>query len=429
MGKIADAYVEIAAEDSKFKAQVAGLGKTVDESMQRSKAATSRALLDVSRGVQDFAAAGILGIVNNVEGIARNVAVAMGKSANMAASVAGGLTLVAVGVQLLSPLLRSLGEETLKFFGFWKSGTDVVKNSVAGMMEGGTGLKALSAELQKQAEFLMGRSDKANAYYIRLQGIPRIVQDGEQQNQRRAIEAAALMSQAFEKAAEAAFNLSAAQRGAAAQFDRTTGQRDAARLNQELFQSAVDRFGGGDNLRTKIESEARQRLGMNRTQARELYGRFSMGDIPATQEVERLLDLTAERAKIMASDWEKATGAAAELASMEQARIKADKQRALEFERGQIARMEKDTQQAARDLVELPEKEGQIRERMAEFEADRQDRLRRSFNFAGLSEARDRMFLAAQDSQKDQLTATKMAAELDKVVKAIEKLNQKWEMK
>jgi hypothetical protein len=39
------------------------------------------------------------------------------------------------------------------------------------------------------------------------------------------------------------------------------------------------------------------------------------------------------------------------------------------------------------------------------------------------------MFLAAQDSQKDQLTATKMAAELDKVVKAIEKLNQKWEMK
>ena len=429
MGKIADAYVEIGAEDSKFKAQVAGLGKTVEESVRQSKVATSRALLDVSRGVQDFAEAGVRGIVNNVEGIAQNVAAAMGKSAAAAGAIAGGLTLVAVGVQLLMPLIRSLGEETMKFFGFWKSGTDIVKNSVSGMMEGGTGLKSMSAELQKQAEFLMGRSDSAKAYYIRLQGIPRIVRDGEQQNQRRAIEASALMAQAFEKAAEAAFNLSAAQRGAAAQFDRTTGQKDAARLNQELFQSAVDKMGGGDNLRTKIISEARQQLGMKRTDAQELYGKFSMGDIPATQEVERLLDLTAERAKIMASDWEKATGAAAELANMEQARIKADKQRALEFERGQISRMEKETQQAAKDLVELPEKEGQLRERMAEFESDRQERLRRSFNFAGLSEARDRMFLAAQDSQKDQLTATKMAAELDKVVKAIEKLNQKWEMK
>ena len=429
MGKIADAYVEIAADDVKFKSQVAGLGKTVDDAVQRSKAATSRALLDVSRGVQDFAAAGITGIVNNVEGIARNVATAMGKSAQLAGTVAGGVTIAAVAVQALSPLLRQLSEETYKFFGFWKSGADIVKTSVAGMMDGGTGLKALSAELQKQAEFLMNRSDSPTSYSLKLVGVPRIVQEGEANNQRRAIEASALMSQAFEKAAAAAFQLEAAQRGAAARFNLTTGQKDAGRLNEELFQSAVDKFGGGDNLRTKITSEARRQLGMNRTQSQELYGRFSMGDVPATKQVERLLDLTAERGRIMADDWERATGAANELRSIEEKRISDEKRRAAEFEAGKINRMERDTAKAARDLIDLPQKEGQIRERMAEFEADRTDRLNRSFMFAGLSDARDKLFTAAVDNKRDELTASKMASELDKVVKAIEKLNQKWEMK
>ena len=91
MGKIADAYVEVAADDAKFKSQVANLGKEIDAGMARSKGAASRALLDISRGVQDFSAAGIMGVVNNVEGIARSVATAMGKSASVAAGVAGGL--------------------------------------------------------------------------------------------------------------------------------------------------------------------------------------------------------------------------------------------------------------------------------------------------------------------------------------------------
>lgn len=433
MGKIADTYVEIAADDGKFKSQVAGLGKTVDDAVQRSKAATSRALLDVSRGVQDFAAAGITGIVNNVEGIARNVATAMGKSAQMAAGIAGGLTLVAVGIQVASPLLRQLSEETRKFFGYWVSGSDTVRNSVTGMMDGGSGLRAMSEELKKQSEFLQNRSDEVGGWNVdfvsRAMGLKGIDEKALENNQRRAIEASALMSQAFEKAAQAAFHLEAAQRGAAAQFNRTTGQKDAGRLNQELFQAAVDKMGGGDNLRTKITSEARRQLGMNRTQSQELYGRFSMGDVPATKQVERLLDLTAERAKIMADDWEKTTGAAAELRAMEDKRIADEKRRASEFESGKINRMERDTAKAARDLVDLPQKEGQIRERMAEFEADRTDRLNRSFVFAGISEARDKMFTAALDNKRDELTASKMASELDKVVKAIEKLNQKWEMK
>ena len=432
MGKIADAYVEIAAEDAKFKAQVAGLGKEIDAGMQRSKGAASRALLDVSRGVQDFASAGIMGIVNNVEGIARSTATAMGKSAQVAAGIAGGLTLVAVGFQVAAPLLKQLSEETRKFFGYWISGSDAVRNSVTGMMDGGSGLRAMSEELKKQSEFLQNRSDEVGGWNVdfisRAMGLKGIDEKALENNQRRAIEASALMSQAFEKAAQAAFHLEAAQRGAAAQFNRTTGQKDAERLNRDLFQAAVDKMGGGDNLRTKIETEARLQLGMNKSQSRELYGRFSMGDIPATQQVERILGLAAERAKIMSDDFEKATGAAAELARIENDRIENDRKSAEQARASQISWMERQTQQAARDFVALPDQEEKARARLAEFESDRADKMRRSFMFASLSDARDKLFTAATDNRQDVLTASKMQGEIDKVVKALEKLNVKWNM-
>lgn len=433
MGKIADAYVEVAADDAKFKSQVANLGKEIDAGMARSKGAASRALLDISRGVQDFSAAGIMGIVNNVEGITRSVATAMGKSASVAAGVAGGLTLVAVGFQVAAPLLKQLTEETSKFFGLWTSNAEKVRTSVIGLMDGGSGLRAMSEELKAQAEFLQGRSDKVGGMKIdfisRAMGFKGVDQSAMENNQRRAIEASALMSQAFEKAAEAAFHMAAAQRGAAAQFDRTTGQRDAGRLNQELFQAAVDKMGGGDNLRTKIEMEARRQLGMNKTQSRELYGRFSMGDIPATQQVEKLLNLSAERARIMADDFEKATGAAAEIARIENDRVQKDKQSAEQARAAQVSWMERKTQQAAKDLVELPEKENKLRERLAEFEADRSDRMRKSFMFAGLSEARDKLFTAATDNRQDTLTASKMSDEIDKVVNALKELKADWNMR
>lgn len=432
MGKIADAFVEISADQSKLDRQISQIGKSVNDNLQATRAATSRALLDVSRGVQDFAAAGIMGVVNNVEGIARNVATAMGKSASSAAGLAGGLTMLAVGVQVMSPLLSQLRVETQKFFGLWKSEADTLRTSVTGLMEGGSGLKAMSAELQKQSEFLQGRSDKVGGMKIdfisRAMGFKGVDERALENNQRRAIEATALMSRAFETAANASFQLAAAQRGASAQFDMTTGQKDETRINSQLFQAAVDRFGGGDNLRTKIESEARQQLGMNRTQSRELYGRFSMGDIPATRQIEKLLDLTTEKARILADDWERATGSAEELRRIENAKAADEKRRADEFQAAQIARMTRDTQKAAIDFVELPEKRDRLEERLADFETDRAERLKRSFNFASLADARDRMFMAATDSKKDELTASKMRTEIQEVVKAIRDLNVKWGM-
>jgi hypothetical protein len=60
------------------------------------------------------------------------------------------------------------------------------------------------------------------------------------------------------------------------------------------------------------------RQGMIKTDARELYGKFATGDIAATAQVESMLNLTAEKAKIMANDWERVTGQAAELRRIEE---------------------------------------------------------------------------------------------------------------
>lgn len=49
----------------------------------------------------------------------------------------------------------------------------------------------------------------------------------------------------------------------------------------------------------------------------ELYGGFAAGDLQATQQVESMLNLATEKAKVLADDFEKATGSAAELARIE----------------------------------------------------------------------------------------------------------------
>lgn len=67
--------------------------KTGKDGVARSAASFGQAMLQGSRGIQDFSAAGIPGVVNNLEGLAT----ALG----MTAGAAGGITLVAVGLDLL----------------------------------------------------------------------------------------------------------------------------------------------------------------------------------------------------------------------------------------------------------------------------------------------------------------------------------------
>lgn len=327
--------VELGISDDQLRAGLAAAmvqaqqaGQKISQSMNQAGQASAKgganmnmAILQASRGIQDFQAAGLMGIVNNVEGIA--------SAFGLGAGVAGMVTLAAVAIQSLSPIIQSVAQETAKFFGLWRSETEMVKTSVENFMGGGGRENAMAEALRNQAKFLQERNDTSGGMLSSLMKAGNFLADpfnmlgGDenakalQNNMRRGIEATALMSQAFEQSAIASRELAAAQRGASARFDLTTSQQEQTKLNQQLFQAAIDASGGGENLRTRIEM-AGARQGMIKTDARELYGKFATGDIAATAQVEQMLNLTAEKAKIMANDWERVTGQAAELRRIEE---------------------------------------------------------------------------------------------------------------
>jgi hypothetical protein len=229
---------------------------------------------------------------------------------------------------MINPLIAA-NNAVRKMFDNFQDGAEQARNSVAVLM-GGLGGRALSGALQEQAEFLMGRTDRTDqemVYTWEPERNRQLYEVALANNLRRATEAAALMSQAFQRAADESRALAAAQRGASAQYDLTNDQMEKVALNRELFQATVNQFRGGDNLRTKIESEARQE-GINRSSARELYGRFAAGEEPATRRVIELLGLQSEMTKIMANDYDRLTGAARELAAIEEERKRTAKQTA-----------------------------------------------------------------------------------------------------
>jgi hypothetical protein len=354
--------VELGISDDQLRAGLAAAvvqaqqaGQKISQGMNQASAASQKtganmnmAILQASRGIQDFQAAGLMGIVNNVEGIAT--------AFGMGAGVAGMVTLAAVAIQSLSPIIQTAAQETAKFFGLWRSETDMVKTSVSNFMGAGSGNSAMADALKTQIEFLKSRDDNAGGILNNAIRVGNFLADpfnayggdeaakAMQNNMRRGIEATALMSQAFEQSAMASKELAAAQRGATAKYDLTTAQQEQTKLNQQLFQSAINASGGGENLRTRIEM-AGARQGMIKTDARELYGKFATGDIAATAQVEQMLNLTAEKAKIMADDWERVTGAAAELRNIEE-----------ETRREAAAAFEQETDSIYKSIVEGADK-------------------------------------------------------------------------
>lgn len=257
------------------------------------------ALLQASRGLQDFQAAGLMGVVNNVEGVAMSVARAMGKSTDAAAGFAGKLTLVAVAVQVIMPLVQKAVTEISSVLGLIDSNLEKAQKSVKGMMGGGMAINAIANAHKTNSEFLQSRDDTQSTFSF-LQSESSALAN----NMRRALEATAEMSKAMQMSAIAAKEMKYLSRGSTAENDQTTQQQADETRNKALFQSAVNLFGGGDNLRTKVESEAR-RAGMNKAEARTLYGGFAEGDIGSTNKIESLIDLGAERAKLNNQDIER----------------------------------------------------------------------------------------------------------------------------
>jgi hypothetical protein len=161
-----------------------------------------------------------------------------------------------------------------------------------------------------------------------------------------------------------------------------------------------------------------------KTAAQAAFGALEEGDISTVKMFGDMFDLPAKRAKIMGEEFDKATGRAEELARIEQEQQRKEK----EFRDAQIKRMQRETEQASKDMLKLEEQREKTAEKLAEFEEQRAEKMQSAFNFQGLAEARDRLFMAAKDNQKDDLTAGKMREEISRVVDALGKLQAKWGM-
>ena len=437
--------VELGISDDQLRAGLAAAmvqaqqaGQKISQSMNQAGQASAKgganmnmAILQASRGIQDFQAAGLMGIVNNVEGIA--------SAFGLGAGVAGMVTLAAVAIQSLSPIIQSVAQETAKFFGLWRSETEMVKTSVENFMGGGGRENAMAEALRNQAKFLQERNDTSGGMLSSLMKAGNFLADpfnmlgGDenakalQNNMRRGIEATALMSQAFEQSAIASRELAAAQRGASARFDLTTSQQEQTKLNQQLFQAAIDASGGGENLRTRIEM-AGARQGMIKTDARELYGKFATGDIAATAQVEQMLNLTAEKAKIMANDYERVTGSAAELRRIEEESIKAkeeaEKKAANEAKKQaeeQAKAVEDNMKNLAnifRDRQSLIKKEDSIRGNIEELQLQRQ-----RTEIIGSSDVFMRNFTAGTEKDPVVNAIEKQTEDLKEVIDKLKELN------
>lgn len=326
-----DAALQAGLNKATNAAQQAGQKMQQSMSQGADKAAGSaanmgRAILNASRGIQDFQAAGLNGIINNVEGIASAFGVGAG--------VAGAVTLAAVAIQSLSPAIQSAIKETSKLLGLWESESERASRSVEFHMGAGGAQAVRIKLLQEEIELLKERNGFGDSSFFSMSRIgdaATLLKDTatsgfkdmrslEERNSdlqlRRAAESAAKLQESFRLAADAARDLAAAQRSASAKYDLTTNQKGETQINQQLFQAAVDKYGGGENLRTKIEQAGIQN-GMKKTDADELYGKFATGDIAATKAVESMVNLTAERTRLMAEDFERATGSAEELKRIE----------------------------------------------------------------------------------------------------------------
>ena len=386
--------------------------------------ARSQAILNIGRSVQDFAAAGLMGVVNNVEGVAGSVAKAMGKSSDSAAAFAGKLTLIAVAAQVGLPLVKNLIEAIGSSLGLVSKQAELASTSVRGLSGGGMGGAAIAEGKKAEADFLLKRDDTPTAfnYLSRMTGTMADGAEALARNMDRAVRATALVSEAMELSARAARDQRYLQRGSTAEFDKTNIRLDRESENKRFFQDVIDQLGGGQNLRTRIETAARNQ-GINKTDARMIYGAFAEGDIGATEQITQMLGLQGQRAKFLADEFDRATGAAMELQSIENDRANEAKQQ-LEREiddiyQGIVEAADKNTRLAREKNQSI----GQEIDQMVRDELDRQrlqdqaTKLQKGIDETMLQQRRTEIIGASDVFQRNFMAGTSE----DPTVKAIEK--------
>jgi hypothetical protein len=402
VGKIADAYVEVGAKTTGFRAALGGLKGQLG---------------------------GILDQITGVGGSAEILSSMLASGFGKAILLAGGLAAAAAGVALALDAVFSRDDDQ-KF-----------ADSVAGLTSGFRGLSEEIKNTDKKIAEIMSRDATGGnggwfslsswkALGERIVGVE-TMSSQIARNMANAATASKLFADNLVRGAIGGQMQADQKRGAeaAAGLLQTSGQREEQRVNAASFGRVVDQRGG-----IRIFEELREQFrknpqllqgGQSPMEAAQMaFGAMSRGDSATTRQFGDLFGVAEERAKVLAEEFETATGAGAELAQIEKDRIA----RLKEFADADLQRQQRATEQASKDLLKLEDQQATTTERLAQFQQDRAEQLTKSFQFAGLSEARDRLFTAAQDAKKDELTASKMQQEIDRVVGALDKLRLKWEM-
>lgn len=402
MGKIADAYVEIGAKTSGFANALGGLKSQLG---------------------------GLLDSITGVSGSAEMLSSLLAGGFGKALLVVGGLT-AAVGAAALALDALYSRDDDQKF-----------ADSVAGLTGGFRGLSEQIKHTDKKIQEIMSRdATGGNGGWFSLSSWKAL---GERvigvetmssqiaRNMNNAVTASKLFADNMVRAAIAGQQQSDQKLGAqaAAGMIKTAGMREEERISTEAFKRVLDEQGGA-RIFEQLREEFRKNPGMLQAgqspmeAAQMAFGQLSRGDQAATKLFGNLFDLPAERAKVLAEEFDKATGAVKELAKIEKERADQAKKERQE----QIKRMNAETEAASKEKLRLEDQIEKMGWQQEAFEQGRADRMRNAFNFQGLAQARDNLFNAAMDNRKDELTASKMKTEFDRLIKALDTLKARWNM-
>jgi hypothetical protein len=470
MGKIADAYVEIGADDGPFTKKIKDIAYQVRRASFNMRedlkyAFSADALKDLAYSVRRmsfniradlkyaFSADAMKDLVYSIRRASFNIKATLKEtfSADVVGTLVTRLTGSGDAGYVASALISSgFGKAILVMGGvaiavaavavaldylYSRSEDQKFADSVAGLTGGFRGLAEEIKHTDKKIAELMSSDatggtggwlslESWKALGERLVGIETMTSQIAK-NMQNAVVASKLYADNMVKAAQAAREQSQSKAGAVmfAGLRRTAAQQDEMGVNAEAMKRILDEQGGSrvgeqvlDYLR---KNPAMVPSGMSEeAEAQRVAGALEEGDLEAVQNFGDIFDIAGERAKMQA-----------EKAAEEMARVQKEIQRKeKEFQDSKNKRMERDTEKSSKDMLKFEEERDKATEKLVQFEEQRAEKMQSAFNFQGLAEARDRLFMAAKDNQKDDLTAGKMKEEITRVVDALSKLQAKWGM-
>lgn len=313
---IKDAQLQAGLAQAVTQAQQAGakmasaMNQGASQSSSGGLAGRAQGLLSISRAIDDVQY-GFQGVINNIEGIAMGLGLGSG--------IAGAATIAAVAMNALVPRVLELVQAKYPIRDLAESIRGIGNSGISGTFIGmASEAKATQAAFEASAKILEGMQQPRMTVPAIGVGGPGMAAPAAailQSDDPRKIFAQRLrVNELAQEAAKDAFRAQEFRQrvaaGGLAGTVKTTFDEEQTKLNQQIFQRAIDRFGGGQQL---FDAMKMKNLGNPA-----LFGDFQAGETKATEEAVRLLGLQAEKAKVLADDFERATGAAAELRRIEE---------------------------------------------------------------------------------------------------------------